>query len=352
MKRLALLVLLFSCSGKKDTPIPPQPDKEMVVSTVAGSGARGFVNGNAASAQFKTVWGIAVDKLGNITVADGDNNCLRNISASGEVTTLSGNGTPGFVNGPLAAARFYNPLVVAITTNSNGETLDVYIADVINYSIRHLTAGLVRTLAGTGTPGFTEGSPAYMRRPMGVAVNAQGIVYVADMDNHAIRAIATNGNMSTLAGNGTPGAEEGTGATARFSSPHGIAVDAQGNVYVADYSNHRIRKVTPAGVVSTLAGSNSGYQDGVGAAARFSSPRGVATDAQGNVYVADAGNHRIRKIRPDGTVTTIAGSIQGFADGAALQAKFDTPSSVAVDQHGNIYVGDSGNYRVRKISLK
>jgi len=349
MKRIITLILastFFSCSGKKDTPAPPS-DREMIVSTIAGSGTPGYANANGTAAQFGTVWGVAADDAGNVFVGDGGNNCIRQIAPSGFVSTVTGGTAAGFVNGNLAAAKFSNPLGIAVISNKAW-----YVADVVNNCIRYITAGNVSTLAGTGVAGYTEGSPALFRRPMGVAVNTAGTVYVADLDNHAIRSIAPNGNVNTLAGNGTAGFAEGTGNAARFNAPFSVAVDAQGNVYVADYNNHRIRKITPAGVVSTLAGSTSGYQDGVGEAARFSSPRGVATDAQGNVYVADGGNHRIRKITPNGTVTTIAGSTQGYADGTALQAKFSDPSSVAVDPQGNIYVGDSGNYRVRKISLK
>lgn len=326
------------------------PSSNLVVSTVAGSGTRGYVDGAALTAQFRTVWGLAIDYSGSIILGDGDNNRIRRISA-GAVSTMAGSGTAGFADGLQNVAQFYNPLGVAAT--GSGTSAGVYVADVVNHRIRYIAAaGNVSTRAGTGVPGYTDGTgtTAQFARPMSVAINTQGILYVADMDNNCIRMILPAGGVSTLAGNGTVGNADGNGAAARFRTPFGVAVDPQGNVYVADYGNDRIRKITPAGVVTTLAGGNSGYQDGVGAAARFSGPRGVAADAQGNVYVADAGNHRIRKITPDGTVTTIAGSTQGYADGPALQARFSDPSTVVVDAQGNIYVGDSGNYRVRKIS--
>jgi sugar lactone lactonase YvrE len=156
------------------------------------------------------------------------------------------------------------------------------------------------------------------------------------------------GVVSTLAGS-TQGYTDGTGAAAQFSSPRGVAVDASGNVYVADWSNHRIRKVTPTGVVTTLAGSTNGYADGPGAAAQFFNPSGVAVDASGNVYVADTNNQRIRKVTPTGVVTTVAGSTRGYADDTGTAAQFFNPTGVAFDASGNVYVADSWNFRIRKI---
>jgi sugar lactone lactonase YvrE len=275
------------------------------------------------------------DGDGNVTVK-----CFRRL-----VTTLAGS-TTGFADGVATAARFSLPFGVAVDAAGN-----VYVADAGNHRIRKISpAGAVSTLAGS-TQGFVDGSgtAAQFNNPTAVAVDAAGNVYVADRSNHRIRKISPAGAVSTLAGS-TQGSADGVGTAAQFSNPEGVAVDAAGNVYVADLNNHRIRKITPAGAVSTLAGSTAGFADGVGAAAQFNFPSGVAVDAAGNVYVADRSNHRIRKISPAGAVSTLAGSTQGFADGVGAAAQFSNPEGVAVDAAGNVYVADRSNHRIRKIN--
>ena len=186
-----------------------------------------------------------------------------------------------------------------------------------------------------------------------MAVDSSGNVYVTDENNHRIRKITTNGVVSTLAGTNAEGFKDGTASTAQFYYPYGVAVDSSGNVYVADSNNHRIRKITPEGVVTTFAGSTEGFADGTGNTAQFYYPAGVAVDSSGNVYVTDNGNHRIRKITSAGVVTTFAGTgTKDFADGAANTAKFRYPSDVAVDSSGNVYVADERDDRIRKIEYK
>jgi len=182
-------------------------------------------------------------------------------------------------------------------------------------------------------------------------VDSSGNVYVADLYNHRIRKITPAGVVSTFAGTGSAGHADGTGTEAQFNLPYGVAVDSSGNVYVGDLDNHRIRKITPAGVVSTLAGSTEGFADGTGTETRFSYPGRVAVDSSDNVFVADSGNHRIRRITPAGVVSTFAGTgIRGHADGTATTAQFNYPTGVAVDSSGNVYVADFSNHRIRKIT--
>ena len=295
----------------------------VTVSTLAGS-TYGYTDGTGTSAKFDSPSGVAVDGAGNVYVADQANHRIRKITTSGVVSTLAGSGTPGYTDGTGTSAKFYSPTGVAVDGAGN-----VYVADRSNHRIRKITAsGVVSTLAGSGTSGYTDGTgtSAKFSSPNGVAVDGAGNVYVADYFNHRIRKITTSGVVSTLAGSAS-GYADGTGTSAQFSYPTGVAVDGAGNVYVADYNNHRIRKITTSGVVSTLAGSGTpGYTDGTGTSAKFSSPTGVAVDGAGNVYVADYNNHRIRKITASGVVSTLAGSGKaGYTDGTGTSAKFYYP---------------------------
>ena len=267
------------------------------------------------------------------------------------VTTLAGTGANGSVDGAGANATFSNPWGVAVDSSGT-----VYVADAGNSpKIRKITAaGVVSTLAGTGVRGSTDGAGvnATFDTPRGIAVDANGNVYVGDESNFNIRKISAAGVVSTLAGTGVQGSADGAGASATFYSVGGVAVDANGNVYVADAGNSKIRKITAAGVVSTLAGTGvRGSTDGVGVNATFSNPWGVAVDANGNVYVADLGNNKIRKITAAGVVSTLAGTgAPGSADGSGASATFDWPHGVAVDTNGNVYVGDVSNKKIRKIT--
>jgi sugar lactone lactonase YvrE len=320
-----------------------------IVSTVAGNGIRGFADGPVASAQFSDVAQLAIDAQGNIYVADPNNNRIRKITPAGMVSTLAGNGTSGFVNGPGATAQFNRPCGVACDANGN-----VFVSDWGNNCIRKITpSGDVSLFAGTGVAGSADGpgASAQFYYPVFIACDANGNIYVADQGNSKIRKITPSGIVSTYAGSGLSGTNDGPAAVATFAVPTGVACDAHGNVYVADLVSSRVRKITPAGVVSTLAGSSNGLVEGTGIAAQFHAPTGIVCDAQGNLYVTDQSNHRVRKITPNAAVTTFAGTSSGFLDGEGTAAQFRYPQGIAMHQ-GVVYVGDAQNYRIRKITLQ
>ena len=264
------------------------------------------------------------------------------------LSTLAGSGSPDFANGTGISASFNSPAGTSVDGSGNA-----YVADINNSCIRKITpSGVVTTLAGSGTAGFANGTgtAAKFYNPTGVAVDGSGNVYVADQSNYRIRKITAAGVVSTLAGE-TAGYADGKGTAASFMNPRGVAVDGSGNVYVADAGNNSIRKITPVGVVTTLAGGTAGYADGNGTAARFQWPQGIAVDGSGNIYVADHNNNCIRKITSTGLVTTLAGNgTVGYVDGKGTAARFKGPEEVTVDVLGNLYVADAGNNRICKIT--
>jgi sugar lactone lactonase YvrE len=313
-----------------------------LVNTLAGT-SQGYVDGFAA--KFNAPSGIAADAQGNLIITDFGNSVIRKITPAGLVSTYAGS-TVGLQNGPVSTARFYWPNGSAVDKDGN-----VFISEEATCLVRKITAlGIVSTLAG-GDPGFADGAgaSAKFRNPSGIAIDTLGNVYVADQFNHRIRKITPGGVVSTFAG-GAQGSKDGTGTEAQFFRPVGLVVDANGNVFVVDLYNHRIRKITPSGVVTTIAGSSGGFADGSGTAAQFAFPAGLALDKQGNLYVADTENQRIRKITPLGVVSTFAGiGTQGTADGLASTAQFFLPREIDIDADGNVYIVEAGGHRVRKI---
>ena len=280
-------------------------------------------------------------------------------SSASTVGTLAGAaGSPGFADGAGAQARFRSPSGIAV-----GPDDAVYVADAGNNRVRVLRAQTdtggatlyhVSTLAGAGADGYADGpgTGALFNDPQGVAVDAAGVVYVADTGNHRIRRVAADGAVTTLAGDGTPGHANGAGAQARFNAPRGVAVDNAGNVYVADSGNSSVRRVTPAGEVSTVAGDGTvGSADG--AAAGFDNLSGVGWDGEHVfVYLGDTGNHRVRRLDAEGTTVTVAGSSRGFADGSASQARFAEPSGIAIEATGKLVVADAVNSLVRSVDVE
>jgi len=340
------------------TPPPPnhsQPAQS--ITTLAGQvGTGGYVDGIGAQTQFRLPNGVDVDGIGNVYVADTANNVIRKITSSGVVSTLAGlAGSHGSTDGTGSNARFWAPFGITVDGAGN-----VYVADTANNTIREITPnGTVSTLAGSaGHPGNKDGigANARFRNPWSVAVDGMGNVFVADMSNDTIRKITPAGMVTTLAGQaGVTGNADGFGGDARFNDPFAVAVDKTGDVYVSDSANDAIRKIAPSGAVTTLAGlpGYAGNVDGNGNDARFWNPQGLAVDTAGNIFVADTGNNIVRKITPTGVVTTLpkqAGAGNN-TDRRGGGTQFNNPGSVAIDSAGNIYVADTDNHCIREIAF-
>jgi serine/threonine protein kinase len=336
--------------------IPSAPainDFRQTPSSLAGEpGIRGHADGPGTLAQFNLPNNVAVDKTGNVYVADTANNTIRKIATNGMVSTLAGlAGSPGSADGAGSLARFWAPFGIAVNDAGN-----LFVADTANNTIREITPnGVTSTLAGAaGHPGSKDGTgnEAQFRNPWSVTVDSSGNVLVADMSNNTIRKITPAGVVTTLAGQaGISGNADGFGSSARFNHPFGVAVDSANNIYVSDTANNAIRKIIPGGTVVTVAGLPGyvGNADGNGDNARFSGPQGLATDQAGNIYVADTGNGAIREITPLGAVKTLP-ALAGVEVAAKSGAGFNSPQGVALDGAGNIYVADTGNQVVRKIT--
>jgi sugar lactone lactonase YvrE len=324
------------------------------VSTLAGvAGSVGGADGTGPDARFTSPTGIALAAGGSFVISD--RRSLRRMTAGGAVSTVAGEpaAQPGLVDGAGDDARFYLPTALAADASGN-----VFVADTYNAVIRKVDpSGTASTIAGTPrTCGFVDGTPGVARfcEAWGVAVDAAGTVYVSDTSNNAIRKVSPGGVVTTLAGDGLWGSRDGTGPAARFDGPWGIDIDADGNVWVADSSNHTIRRITPTGLVTTVAGlaGSGGSTDGVGSIARFRNPAGIAVDRHGNVYVAEYDNSTIRKVTPAGVVSTVAGNPGqvGARDGTGTEALFDHPVGIRVNGSGDLYVTDRGSGSIRKVT--
>jgi sugar lactone lactonase YvrE len=318
------------------------------VTTLAG-GSSGYSGGPNTGTSFNQPYGIATDAAGNVYVSDWGDGLIRKISPLGIVTAVTG-------GDPLTSA-----IDIGYPADPAGITLDaagnLYVADASDNMIRKISpSGVVTTLAGGGSNPLSPdgtGTAASFNNPTGVAVDAAGNVYVADADNNLIRKIDPSEVVTTLAGY----INSNAGIMANLYNPIGVAVDADGYVFVADQGNSLIRRISPSGDMIILAGHNNGFSgvsgsaNGVGTAAYFSGPQGVAVDAKGNVYVADTYNNLIRKISSSGVVSTLAGNgAKGSANGKGFEASFNYPVGVAVDADGNVYVADTGNNLIRKIA--
>ena len=355
-----------TADGSSGGPPPPAPTNVVAanttpvgdVRTLAGSGVAGYKDGQGIAADFKNPYGLIVEPGGNVFVADSGNDRIRLVTVNGAVSAIAGNGLGGTQDGMGIGATFSTP---------GGLGLDaagiIYVPDYDTHRIRKLVpgasvnAGVVTTLAGSGTAASVDGtgSAASFNTPITVAADAVGNVYVAELIGNRIRKVTPAGEVTTLAGSGASTFADGTGAAASFNGPVGIAVTPSGDtVYVADNGNNRIRKITAAGVVTTVAGSGApSFSDGTGVAAIINNPTGLAYHAaSGDLYFGDSANGRIRRITPAGIVTTLCGqALKGFADAKGELAMFESIQGVAVDSVGTVYVADYGNHRIRKVTV-
>jgi streptogramin lyase len=339
----ATALVVYLIINKK---VPTNREAIGSVTTIAGAGYPGVEDGPARSASFSDPFGVAVDRRGYVFVTDGgESNRIRRITTDGKVETVAGS-MEGFADGDAHQAQFNTPSGIAIDRKGN-----IIIADTSNNRIRKIAAdGKVTTLAGSGVVGYKDGpaSEAEFDGPIGVAVDKQGSVIVADAYNDRIRKVAADGMVSTIAGAGSAGFNDGSATIAGFNTPSGVAIDTQGNIFVADTGNSAVRKITPQGEVSTIA---SRYQqESQRSSVELRHPVGIVVTHDGFLFITDA--RRLIRIAPDGDAEMYAGGSIGFADGIRDQARFSGPSGIAIDREGNLFVADSQNYMIRHIEPK
>lgn len=319
------------------------------VQTIAGNGQKGYLNGNGTNSSFKKLSGLALDAAGNVYVADQENHRIRKIDIQGNVSDYAGNGEKGYQDGYRMNAKFNSPMGITIDKEGN-----IYIAEYDGNYVRKISKdGNVSTLAGNGTIGNRDGkgSEARFSGCTDIAVDQNGNLYVTDFNNNTIRKVTQTGEVTTYAG-GNKGYQDGLKNEAKFNGPIGLDIDPYGNLFIADYNNLRVRKLSREGRVTTLAGSDQvGLQEGPGNQVSFRAPQDVVVDQSGNVYVSDLENNLIKRINKDGNVSIIAGNKSIKAqDGPALNSGFNYPGNLTLDSRGNIIVSDQNNYRIRKIS--
>ena len=338
-------------------------DASGTITTVAGNGERGYSGdgGPAVAAQLHWPEDLAMDKSGNLYIADTSNQRIRRVDASGTITTIAGNGGRGYGGNdgrPAVQVSVTWPSALAVDSSGN-----LYIAASGDYRILRVNAsGIITTVAGTGEEGDSgDGGPAVAARlgvAIGIALDGAGNLYIADTDNNRIRRVDASGTITTIAGTdaGGFGGDGGPAVRASLLSPIRLALDSSGNLYVADGGNGRIRRVDTSGTITTVAGIGaSSYRGDGGPAVRawLYDPLRIAFDRSGNLYIADSANRRVRRVDTSGTITTVAGTGEngyGGDGGPAVEAQLGRPTGVAVDGSGNLYISDSLNHRIRRVS--
>ena len=337
--------------GNTTTAVPDREiyEANVTVSNFAGTSVAGFTNGIFSISEFRRPTGMTRDLAGNVYVCDALNHVIRLISTNGIVSTFAGNGTAGFADGPTASAQFNEPNAILSTANG-----DFYVADTKNNRVRRITAlGQVETLAGNGSAGYQDGPgiTAMFSDPRGIALDLNGSIVVSDGGNNRIRTVSLTGEVTTLAGSGNKGYIDGVGTGAAFDSLRGIASDSNGTIYVADLFNTKVRKLV-GNVVSTFAGSTYGSNDANLTVATFEHLEGVAVDSSGNVYIADTTAHKIRKATQAGQVTTVSGNkTRGNNDGSGDLARFFLPKGILVYSSRTLLIADTNNNRIRNITF-
>jgi len=351
---VAVSAMIFLSCSKKSTVKPIIPAAVLTVSTLAGSTTVGHQDGVGIAAGFNNASSLVIGSDGALYVGDWANNLIRKINIStSAVTTFAGTGAVGHVDGAAATAVFNGTANIVFDKSGN-----LFVADEENNMIREITtSGNVVTIAGSGAMGSADGigAAASFNHPEGMVIDVNGNMYVADNNNTIRKINLATKQVTTYAGTGVRGFINGPVAGATFSSPYGLAMDANGDIYVGDIVNNCIRKITVStGTVSTFAGTGTqGLSNGPAATATFYFPCGVAFDSKGNLFVAELKNNTIRKIATDGTVSTYAGTGQkGSTDGPATTATFSQPIAMAIDASGNVFVADEYNSEIREISLK
>ena len=336
-----------------------------IITTIAGGGAAGCFcftgdDGPATDATFAHPLDVQVDDSGNLFIADLDNFCIRKVNSAGIITTVAGIGGSFGYNGdgiPATDAQLHDPFSIAVDHKGN-----LYIADAGNNRIRKVdTAGIITTIAGSGISGYGgDDSSAVLCKityPGGVAVDIDGNVYIGDGSNNRIRRVDTSGIITTICGTGVAGfsGDSGLATLANINNPFKIAVDSARNIYFSDNGNNRVRKINSLGIITTIAGNGiyGGSGDGgPGINAELNGPEGVSIDYSGNCYIADPQNFRVRKINSAGIILNVAGTgVPGFSgdNGPPLLAELADPTGVAVDTGGNVYISDQGTNRIRVI---
>ena len=331
-----------------------EPTSLVSISTFAGNGNSGNIDSNLLSSSFDFPQGLVFDNLGNLFIADQRNFRIRKIDTSGNVSTIAGSGSSGYLDGESLSAKFSVVKGLAIDSTKN-----LFVVDNNNHCIRKITPnGIISTYSGNPNSVYNDApaidgpiASAEFYYPSGIAIDDQDNIFITEY--HRIRKISSNGIVSTLAGNARSGFADGIGSEAKFHSPFDIAIDkSTGIIYVADAFNNRIRKIASNGEVTTLAGSTGGFADGIGSEAKFNIPTGITIDNNLKVlYVSELGSHLIRKVTLNGKVTTIAGSALGYLDGTGFNSKFNSPEHITLNSNGEIFISDRGNNRIRKIKV-